>query len=286
MAHITGKDVVEIGSGCGLVGITAAVLGARSVTLTDILAQQSHLDRNIEINRPHWEGLCTRVESGVLQFGDIRVSNRSVTSKCHESAEIEIIFDVVLGADIGYDLSLHEPIARTLSYLLGSERVAYSDNCSNSPACKIADSELKSLHPSVSKTALLMEEIRWHDIHQWYIETLLTHGFDPSDDVTAVTAVIAETTETAEMVDTEMSCFTNMNSSDLCDEDNQVLEVQEIKKKARQIQFFSSFPFNENNDSERIGNNGSECLTYDEILENIKGRKKSSIHLLHLNIAI
>ena len=282
MAHITGKDVVEIGSGCGLVGITAAVLGARSVTLTDIFAQQPHLDRNIEINRPHWEGLCTRVESGVLQFGDIRVSNRSVTSKCHESAENEVIFDVVLGADIGYDLSLHEPIARTLSYLLGSERVAYSDKCSYSPVCSISDSELKSSRPSVIRTALLMEEIRWHDIHRWYIESLLTQRFDTSDDVSAVTA---ETTEAVERVETEMSCLTDMNSSDLCHKDQQVLEVHEIKKKARQTQCFSSFPFEITNDPEGIGNNGSDCLTYDEILENIKGRKKSSIHLLHLNIA-
>jgi Lysine methyltransferase len=282
MAHITGKDVVEIGSGCGLVGITAAVLGARSVTLTDILAQQSHLDRNIEINRPHWGGLCTRVESGVLQFGDFHVSNRSVTSKCHESAENVVNYDVVLGADIGYDLSLHEPIARTLSYLLGSDAGAYSDKCSNSSAREIADSELKSSRLSDCRTALLMEEIRWHDIHRWYIETLLTQGFDPSDDVTAVTT---ETTEAVELVGKEMSRFTDKNSSDLCDEHQQVLEVHEKNQKARQIQCISSFPFDKINDSEGIGNNGSECLTYDEILKNIKGRKKSSIHLLHLNIA-
>ena len=281
MAHITGKDVVEIGSGCGLVGITAAVLGARSVTLTDILAQQPHLDRNIEINRHLWEGLCTRVESGVLQFGDIRVSYRSVTSKCHESAENEVIFDVVLGADIGYDLSLHEPIARTLSYLLGSERVAYSDKCSYSPVCSISDSELKSSRLSDCRTALLMEEIRWHDIHRWYIESLLTPRFDPSDDVTAT----AETAEAVGIVETEMSCCADMKSSCLCDEDQPVLDVHEIKKPARQIQCFSSFPFEITNDPEGIGNNGSDCLTYDEILENIMGRKKSSIHLLHLNIA-
>lgn len=276
MAHITGKDVVEIGSGCGLVGITAAVLGARSVTLTDILAQQSHLDRNIEINRPHWESLCTRVESGVLQFGDIHVSNRSVTSKCHESAENEVNFNVVLGADIGYDLSLHEPIARTLSYLLSPEREAYSDKFLNSLVCGIAESESKSSRPSVSRTALLMEEIRWHDIHRWYIETLLTHGFDPSDD---------ETAETAEIVETGTSCFTDTNSSDMRHENQPALEVQEIKKKAPQIQCFSFFPFDETNDPEGIGSNGSDCSTYDGILENIKGRKKSSIHLLHLNIA-
>lgn len=283
MAHITGKDVVEIGSGCGLVGITAAVLGARSVTLTDILAQQSHLDRNIEINRPHWEGLCTRVESGVLQFGDIRVSNRSVTSKCHESAENEVNFDVVLGADIGYDLSLHEPIARTLSYLLSSEREAYSDKCPNNLVSGIAGSEMKSSRLSVSRTALLMEEIRWHDIHRWYIETLLTQGFDPNDNEITGTA---ETVEIAEIVEAEMSCCTDMNSSDLLHENNQVLEVHEMKKPARQIQCFSFFPFDETNDLEGIGSNGSECLTYDGILENIKGRKKSSIHLLHLNIAM
>jgi hypothetical protein len=58
-------------------------------------------------------------------------------------------------------------------------------------------------------------------------------------------------------------------------EDQQVLEVHEIKTKARQIQCFSSFPFDKIYDPEGIGSNGSNCLTYDEILENTEGRKKS-----------
>ena len=273
MAQIIGKDVVEIGSGCGLVGITAAVLGARSVTLTDILAQQSHIDRNIEINRPHWEGRCARVESGVLQFGDIRVSNLSSSSRYHENSEIGCNFQVVLGADIGYDLSLHEPIARTLSFLLNPERKPHSVVCSNEMFRGKVDHNLNiSLH-SENKIALLVEEIRWHDIHRWYIETLLTHEFEQP--------IKYEITERDTI---EMSHFLDVSPLELDNEKNEVIEVVQHNKNTQQLQCFSSFPFEVKDDSDTRGKNVTECLTYDEILENISGRKKSSIHFLQLQV--
>ena len=273
LTHIIGKDVVEIGSGCGLVGITAAVLGARSVTLTDIPAQQLHIERNIEINRPHWEGRCARVESGILQFGDTRVSKLSSLSGYQENSEIGCNFQVVLGADIGYDLSLHEPIARTLSFLLNSKRKPHSVACSNDIIRGTEDHNRKiSLH-SEDTIAILVEEIRWHDIHRWYIETLLTHEFEP---------IKNEITEKEKI---EMSYFLDESLLEEFDhEKNQVIEVVQHKKNTGQLQCFSSFPFEVKNNSDTRENEGTECLTYDEVLENIVGRKKSSIHFLQLQV--
>ena len=164
-----GKHVIEIGAGCGIVGITAAALGARSVVLTDLKSQQSHLLRNIELNYASWDSSCTSVSAGVLSFGDTSVTDNIPQIACDSGCSPDL-FDVVLGADVGYDLSLHEPIARTVTSLLSSHL-----------PCKSSDPPFNSVlsHSStiatkqpVTRTALLAEEVRWRDIHCWYLESL------------------------------------------------------------------------------------------------------------------
>ena len=63
--------------------------------------------------------------------------------------------DVILGADIGFDLALHTDIAETLKMLVKN-----------------------------GSTIILCEEIRWADIFNWYVEELSLHFhvetlFDP-----------------------------------------------------------------------------------------------------------
>ena len=87
-------------------------------------------------------------------------------------------FDVILGADIGYDLSLHEPIGTTLISLLHRERKK-----NETPNC----ADFGSLNLHVPRIALLVEEIRWNDIHDWYISSVLDAVYDRkiiySDDI-------------------------------------------------------------------------------------------------------
>jgi predicted nicotinamide N-methyase len=147
-----GKKIIELGAGCGLAGLTAAALGANSVVLTDITSQQSHLKKNIELNRYIWEDNCELVDFAVLHFGD-----ENLVYNSNERVRDELqVFDVILGADIGYDLSLHEPIKKTITTLLQQPYPLRGDI------------------PCTPRVVLLAEEIRWGDIYVWYIETLLS----------------------------------------------------------------------------------------------------------------
>ena len=130
---VRGKRILEIGAGCGLAGIVAACLGADKVIITDLGCQMTNIQNNIDINKEKTSG-CD-ISCLPLPFGD----NIS-------SLGLDYGFDIVLGADIAFDLSLHSLIVDTLL--------------------------------SVNKTgdkypiALLSEEIRWKDIYQWYIDLL------------------------------------------------------------------------------------------------------------------
>jgi len=48
---VAGQSVVELGAGCGLVGIAVSLMGAGSVTLTDLEYCQANLEANVERNR-------------------------------------------------------------------------------------------------------------------------------------------------------------------------------------------------------------------------------------------
>ncbi|XP_048394382.1 protein-lysine methyltransferase METTL21D isoform X1 [Stegostoma tigrinum] len=98
----TGRSVVELGSGTGLVGLMASVLGAH-VTVTDLEDMQKLLNINISDNKHLVTG---SVEAKVLKWGE------SVKDLPSEP-------DYILVADcIYYEQSL-EPLLRTLKELAG-----------------------------------------------------------------------------------------------------------------------------------------------------------------------
>jgi predicted nicotinamide N-methyase len=172
LSIVRGKNVLEVGGGCGLFGMAAAIAGARRVVITDIESQMPILQHNIDSNRHLWEtngnDVGCVVECCVHYFGE-------ALPKSDSSKE----FDVLIAADVGFDLSLHAPLTQTLTHFLrgnvGTGNQTYGQE-------------------GARKDVLLVEEVRWKDIYQWYIQGMtdafneysgvdnLTDDFDENDD--------------------------------------------------------------------------------------------------------
>jgi hypothetical protein len=129
---VQGRSVLELGAGCGLVSIVAAALGARRVVITDLECARRNIEQNIEQNSHLWSSGKTPCD---IEFQPLDWLASQIDM--HEC------IDIVVGADIGFDISLHDPINRVLS----------------------------AVNPSVG--VLLCEEVRWKDIFSWYKEALL-----------------------------------------------------------------------------------------------------------------
>ncbi|XVF51900.1 hypothetical protein PTKIN_Ptkin04bG0221700 [Pterospermum kingtungense] len=103
--NIQGKAVIELGAGAGLPGLTAALLGASRVMLTDVQPLLPGLSKNVEAN-----GFKERVEVKELVWG----SDESVSEITASGT-----FDVVLMSDVFFDPEDMESLGRTLKRVCG-----------------------------------------------------------------------------------------------------------------------------------------------------------------------
>eukprot|EP01094_Clydonella_sp_ATCC50884_P003743 TRINITY_DN12860_c0_g1_i1.p2 TRINITY_DN12860_c0_g1~~TRINITY_DN12860_c0_g1_i1.p2 ORF type:complete len:229 (-),score=65.33 TRINITY_DN12860_c0_g1_i1:133-819(-) len=103
-AHpLGGKKVLELGAGCGLVSVTAAILGA-NVTSTDIPVMLPLLESNIAANRT---AFAPSASCDVLPF-----------EWGSDHSHLGGPFDVVLGSDVVFKETLLEPMLLDSWHLL------------------------------------------------------------------------------------------------------------------------------------------------------------------------
>lgn len=87
-AQVSGKRILELGSGTGVVGLTAASLGAADVILTDKPELMQLLEQNIEAN-----DLTSNARATPLLWGE------DVATACDDAV---LKADIIIGSDLLY----------------------------------------------------------------------------------------------------------------------------------------------------------------------------------------
>ncbi|XP_078089371.1 EEF1A lysine methyltransferase 3-like [Mustelus asterias] len=107
--NFTGKKVIELGSGTGIVGILAALLGGY-VTMTDKPKVLKQIETNVSINIP---SVCRhRVNIRPLMWGE-------------NHTNFNPAYDFILGSDIVYSSVVYPALIETLRYLADQGATIY-----------------------------------------------------------------------------------------------------------------------------------------------------------------
>ncbi|XP_019058962.1 PREDICTED: protein-lysine methyltransferase METTL21D-like [Tarenaya hassleriana] len=105
-------NILELGSGTGIVGIAAAATLSADVTMTDLPHVIENLSFNADANSDMVARFGGRVHVAPLRWG--------------EAGDVELIgrrFDLILASDVVYHDHLYDPLLETLRLLLlGSEK--------------------------------------------------------------------------------------------------------------------------------------------------------------------
>lgn len=107
-SNVIGKRILEVGSGTGIVGIAAGVLGAQSVLLTDLPYTLENLQHNLDRNFPPSSPISLVLRVGELDWMD-PITYPTKTQ-----------WDVIVGADVVWIESLIVPLVTTLAHLASS----------------------------------------------------------------------------------------------------------------------------------------------------------------------
>lgn len=130
---VEGRNILELGSGCGYLGISCGVLGAKSVTLTDMMITHKRMMYDVEGMLVDEEHVPSRALLDVCHQNSHQ--NASLTAGCkfnvselqwgmkgkhnidHVLSENET-FDLIVGSDVTYHSSTSEHLMWTVAELL------------------------------------------------------------------------------------------------------------------------------------------------------------------------
>jgi hypothetical protein len=107
-----GSSALELGAGCGLLGLALWRHGFGAVTLTDLEEMLPIMSYNVA-----WNEAGESVQAMALDWGDGGISARGVLAARGP-------FDLIVGAEVSYDELLHAGLIDSLVILCGGEGTA------------------------------------------------------------------------------------------------------------------------------------------------------------------
>lgn len=128
---------LEVGAGCGLLGLAMWRHGYDTVTLTDLDEMLPIMNYNIE-----WNNAGDYVQAMALDWSDGGLSARSVY-------EARGPFDLIVGAEVSYDESLHEGLLDSIVILCGGGCTAKPSKSLKTPARVLLAIPLRDSDPQI-----------------------------------------------------------------------------------------------------------------------------------------
>lgn len=189
------KRVLELGSGCGYVGLACGVLGAKRVTLTDRVITERRMEYDAEgvlvehISPPNQvlldlcrdnikrntSELSTEFEVRELEWGRDRAPHTTGLSNQE--------YDIIIGSDVTYHADLSESLFWTVSELLKRAKAANVGNTEgNSNGISFLAAHQFRLDSATSKTLASAKEFGLH------YTTLATSGVEGTASIQAETS--------------------------------------------------------------------------------------------------
>eukprot|EP01033_Poteriospumella_lacustris_P008753 gene8752-6291_t len=119
-AIVGNKAVLEVGSGTGIVGIVAGLMGANRSVVTDLQYTLKNLQHNVDKNKPHSEA---SYNVDVMELDWFNAATYPTTTRDENGSEKN--WDVILGADIVWIEELILPLVNTLVAIAGFQTDVY-----------------------------------------------------------------------------------------------------------------------------------------------------------------
>ena len=139
VVDVQNKAIIELGGGCCVPAVAAAILGAASVVATEMQASMAQLGENLLAN------------------GQTRISARCLDWR--EPLPADLIGDLILACDCTYNASLHEPLLQTLVALFARQRHAKALIVSDEASTPNAARTLAKFQKACVENGLVIGEI-------------------------------------------------------------------------------------------------------------------------------